>query len=182
MTMPPLYARVMGADFAALPPLVRIIHEVEGDTGAAGEGWVERGRNIIARAMAGIGGFPPSGAYPLHVAFAEAAGRERWTRDFGGHRFSSELSGRPGLVIERFGAMRFGFALPAGPDGLVMRLRRWSVFGVRLPLFLAPRVSAREWEEEGRFRFDVRLSFPLIGGIVHYWGWLKPLPRSGSCR
>lgn len=73
--------------------------------------------------------------------------------------------------------MRFGFALAPTGDGLAMHLTRWSVFGLRLPLFLAPRIAAREYEADGRFHFDVRLTFPLIGGIVHYTGWLKPVER-----
>jgi NAD(P)-dependent dehydrogenase (short-subunit alcohol dehydrogenase family) len=175
-TLPPvLYARIMGADFAALPALIRAIHDLHGDAGAAGEGRVERGRNLFARLMAAIARFPPAGTCKLHVAFAERDGRERWTRDFGGHVFSSELSTKWGLAVERFGPMRFGFALAATPDGLTMHLKRWSLFGLRLPLFLAPRIAAREYEADGRFHFDVRLSVPLIGGIVHYTGWLIPI-------
>jgi hypothetical protein len=33
---------------------------------------------------------------------------------------------------------------------------------------------AREWEEDGRFWFDVPIALPLIGLIVHYRGWLAP--------
>lgn len=172
---PVLYERIMGDAFAALPPMVRAIHDFHGDAGAAGEGRVERGRNFLARLMAAVARFPPAGDYRLHVAFAERGGRERWTRDFGGHVFSSELSAKNGLAVERFGPMRFGFALAPTPDGLTMTLKRWTMFGIRLPLFLAPRIAAREYEAEGRFHFDVRLTFPLIGGIVHYTGWLIPI-------
>ena len=174
---PVLYERIMGPHFAALPPLVRAIHDLHGDAGAAGEGRVERGRNLFARLMGWIAGFPPAGAYPLHVAFAERDGKERWTRDFGGHVFSSELSTKWGLAIERFGPIRFGFALAPTKDGLAMHPKRWSMFGIRLPLFLAPRIAAREWEAEGRFHFDVALRFPLIGRIAHYTGWLRPVER-----
>lgn len=174
MRAPPLYARIMGRRFDALPPMVRAIHTIDGEAAASGEGWVERGGNALARGLGAIVGFPPSGAYPLTLAFVESGDGERWTRDFGGHRFSSALSESRGLAVERFGALRFGFALGSLPDGLEMRMRRWSAFGIRLPLALAPRTEAREWEEEGRFRFDVRLRLPLIGEIVHYWGWLRP--------
>jgi len=106
---------------------------------------------------------------------AEQDGVETWTRDFGGHRFASHLSERRGHVVERFGPIRFAFALPSGPEGLEMQLRRWSIFGMPLPLMLAPKIAAREWEEDGRFRFDVRVAMPLIGDVVHYTGRLSPV-------
>jgi hypothetical protein len=116
--------------------------------------------------------------WPLHVAFAEEGGVERWTRDFGGHRFSSELSAMGSRIVERFGPLRFVFDLPSGPDGLEMKLRGWSAFGIPLPLALAPRIGAREWEEEGRFRFEVAASLPIAGEIVRYSGWLETLNSS----
>jgi hypothetical protein len=172
---PPLYARAMGEAWAALPPAVRRLHDLSRDGGAAGEGMVTRGRSLLARAVAAAMRFPKSGTWPLHVAFAEADGVERWTRDFGGHAFSSALSRAGAGVTERFGPLRFAFDLPSGPDGLEMRLRRWSLCRLPLPLFLAPRIAAREWEEDGRFRFDVAVSLPLVGPVVAYSGWLDPL-------
>lgn len=172
---PPLYARVMGDSFDRLPPAVRRLHDVCGDAGAQGEGRVERGRGLVARALAAAMRFPPEGVWPLHVGFAEADGIERWTRDFGGHLFASELSARGSRIVERFGPLRFAFDLPSGPEGLEMRLRGWSAFGLPLPLALAPRIAARERDEEGRFRFEVSASLPLVGRIVRYSGWLMPV-------
>jgi hypothetical protein len=99
---------------------------------------------------------------------------ERWTRDFGGRTFASELSTARNGVTERFGPLRFEFDVPCGAGGLEMRLRRWSACRIPLPLLLAPRIAAREWEEEGRFRFDVDVSLPLVGRVVRYSGWLVP--------
>jgi hypothetical protein len=126
--------------------------------------------------------FPPSGHYPLRVDFAERGGAERWTRDFGGHRFASTLSAAgPGQVAERFGPLNFVFDLPAGPHGLAMHLRRWTVLGLALPLFLAPRIQAREWQdEEGRFRFEVAVALPLAGDVIHYAGWLVPAGQDAA--
>lgn len=171
---PPLYARVMGSAYAALPPAVRAMHDLCRDSGAEGEGNVVRGSGALARAIAAAMRFPPSGTWPLHVAFREEDGAETWTRDFAGHRFSSELSEAQGRLVERFGPLRFDFDLPSGPHGLEMRLRRWSFLGLPLPLMLAPRIVAREWEEEGRFRFDVAVSLPLVGDVIRYSGWLLP--------
>ena len=171
---PPLYARVMGERFDALPPAVRGIHSVLRDGGAAGEAEVVRGRSALARLVASAVGFPSEGAHRLHVAFAERDGAERWTRDFSGRTFSSVLSEHRGRLTERFGPFRFAFDLPSDESGLRMVLRRWWLGPLPLPLFLAPRSEAREWEEAGRFHFDVPIALPLIGPLVRYRGWLQP--------
>jgi hypothetical protein len=171
---PPLYARALGAGWSGLPGAVREMHDVQRDSGAAGEGAVVRGRSLLARAIGATMRFPPAGRFPLHVPFAERGGKESWTRDFGGHVFSSELSQTGNGVAERFGPLRFEFDLPSGPHGLDMRLRRWSAFRIPMPRFLAPRIRAREWEEEGRFRFHVSVALPLVGDVVAYSGWLVP--------
>jgi hypothetical protein len=171
---PPLYARLIGAGFDALPPAVRALHDLHADAGAAGEGRVERGPGRAARLVAAAMRLPPGGTWPLHVAFAERDGVETWTRDFGGHAFASALSAADGLLVERFGPLRFAFALESNPSGLVMHLRRWSFLGVPMPRRLGPAIAAREWQEDGWFRFDVRVTMPLVGEIVHYRGRLKP--------
>ncbi|WP_216352914.1 SDR family oxidoreductase [Sphingomonas sp. LM7] len=169
----PLYQRAMGARFRALPEQVREMHRLHGDGGARGEGTVIRGKGV-AQLIGRIMDFPPSGTWPLHVSFAERCGRERWNRDFGGHRFSSELSQARAGVVERFGPLRFEFDLPSDSAGLRMVLRRWSAFGVPMPRLLGPRIAAREWQEDDRFRFEVDVRLPLVGPVVRYAGWLEP--------
>ncbi|MEO8652010.1 MAG: DUF4166 domain-containing protein [Hyphomicrobiaceae bacterium] len=168
----PLYARVMGQRFDALPDAVRAMHRVCGDAGASGEATVERGDGVAARLVATVMGFPRAGTHPLHVTFIERDGVERWTRTFGDRSFTSDLSERNGRVVERFGPLRFQFDLPSDARGLEMRIVGWSCFGVPLPLALAPQSMAREWAEAGRFHFDVPIALPLVGLVVHYRGWL----------
>lgn len=177
---PPLYERVLGSEFGRLPPAVRRLHDFCRDSGAEGEGRVERGRGLLARALGAVMRFPPEGLWPLHVAFTERNGAERWTRDFGGNVFASELSAKDGGIVERFGPLRFAFDLPSGPQGLEMRLRGWSAFRIPLPLALAPRIGAREWQEERRFRFEVAAALPLVGEVVRYSGWLVPNVGEGA--
>jgi NAD(P)-dependent dehydrogenase (short-subunit alcohol dehydrogenase family) len=169
---PPLYVRVMGERFGELPEAVRKMHEVCGDSGAAGEAIVTGGDGVFAKLIARLMRFPKPGTYPVHVSFAERDGVECWTRRFGDQAFSSQLSERDGLLVERFGPLRFAFDLPSDTQGLQMHLRGWSVFGIPMPRSLAPQGIAREWEERLRFRFDVPIALPLIGTIVHYTGWL----------
>ncbi len=42
-----------------------------------------------------------------------------------------------------------------------------------MPRRLGPRIAAREWEEEGRFRFAIDVALPLVGPVVRYTGWLR---------
>ena len=179
---PPLYARVMGQRFDALAPEVAAIHDVLRDGGARGRATVTGGGNPLARMIARIMRFPPPGEHELHVAIAERDGVERWTRDFGGHRFTSELSERGERLVERFGPLRFTFDLPSDGTGLRMAMRGWSCLGVPLPLALAPRSDAREWAEDGRFHFEVPIALPLVGPVVHYTGWLVPIGDEAAPR
>ena len=169
----PLYRRVMKADFDLLPASLRDLHSPLRNGGATGEAVVEGAETrlgaLIARAMR----FPPAGRHPLHVQFHESANVERWTREFAGHRFTSELSEVEGQLQERFGPLRFRFELQRTERGLAMRLVGWSAFALPLPLWLAPRSPATEWEEAGLFHFDVPISLPGVGRLVHYRGWLR---------
>ncbi|MCW1430786.1 DUF4166 domain-containing protein [Novosphingobium sp. JCM 18896] len=169
---PPLYARVMGSRFAELPQALRRIHEVLRDGGASGEAEVTGPANPLGKLVARIMRFPVGGRYPLHVSFSERDGGEHWTRHFGARAFASSLEEADDCLVERFGPLRFRFDLPSDHRGLEMRMVGWSAWRVPLPLFLAPRSRAQEWEEDGRFCFDVPIALPLIGRIVHYRGWL----------
>jgi hypothetical protein len=101
---------------------------------------------------------------------------EKWTRDFGGHVFSSRLSAsHDNHLVEAFGPLRFQFDLAAQNGRLEMKIRGWSLGPIALPRFLAPRSEAKEWaDEDGNFHFDVPVWLPLIGLVVHYRGQLTP--------
>ncbi|MCR6500306.1 DUF4166 domain-containing protein [Shinella sp. CPCC 101442] len=171
----PLYRRIIGPAYDAMPRPVRDLHDVVGDLGAVGRGRVTRGRSPLARLVCAVMRFPPEGEHDLHVAFEERDGVERWTRDFSGRTFSSELSQSGERLVERFGPMRFSFDLPSDDRGLTMVMRGWTVFGISMPLRLAPKSEAREWAEGEDFCFDVPIALPGIGTVVHYSGRLRPL-------
>lgn len=181
----PLFQRVLGNAWETQPTAWRRLHTVS-STGltASGRASVERGRGPLARLAARLGGFPPASPdCPVSITMTRAPdGGELWRRDFAGHRFASRQGlgrGRNAhLVVESFGPAAFAFALVRGDGKVTLALRRWTLFGLPLPLWLAPRTQAFETVEAApdgdRFRFDVRLSHPLAGLIVHYRGWLRP--------
>jgi hypothetical protein len=122
----PLYERVMGTRFDNLPPAVRAMHSVLRDGGASGRATVRQGRNLLGKLLGRAMCFPPEGEHALHVDFAERNGVERWTRHFGDYHFHSHLSERDGMLVERFGILRFGFDLPSDGNELQMIMRRWG--------------------------------------------------------
>lgn len=169
----PLYRRVIGPAYSDMPLPVREMHDLVGDAGASGRATVVRGKSLAARLIAAIMRFPPEGVHDLHVTFEERGGAESWTRDFAGHAFTSVLSQQDERLVERFGPMRFSFDLPVDADGLRMVMRGWSIFGIPMPLWLAPRSEAREWADGADFCFDVPIALPGIGVVVHYSGRLR---------
>ena len=173
----PLYRRLLGEAWDDLPAAVRAMHD--GAVAADGACSVERGTHPLARLAAWMMSFPPAAQQSeVRVRFEAEAGGERWTRSFGASQFSSrqyEGEGKSArLLCERFGPLEFAMALVCEEGRLRFVLRRWSVFGLPLPLWLAPRSDAYESEEAGVFRFHVELAHPLTGLIVRYRGWLKP--------
>ncbi len=75
---------------------------------------------------------------------------------------------------ERVGAVSVDLALVADGANLRYIVRRWALLGITLPLSLGPRSTAVESVQDGKFRFQVEVSLPLIGLIVRYHGTLTP--------
>jgi hypothetical protein len=153
------------------------MHDLKDAMAAEGIATVTRGSGLLARLAAAIVGFPCAGAnVPVRVDFRQENGRERWTRTFARRSFHSTQEAGRGrfewLVCERFGPLCVGMALVLEGERLRLIVRRWSVFGIVLPLWLAPRGDAYESAEDGRFHFHVEIAHPFTGLIVGYRGWL----------
>jgi hypothetical protein len=177
--MAPLYRRLLGSAYDQLPAELQTMHDLQGDLTVSGQASVERGRSPLAWLIALVVGFPPpSPDVPITVHFHVADRVETWTRRFGQTSFLSRQFAGTGrnehLLCEQFGPLTFAMAVVAEAGRLELLLRRWSAFGVPLPLWLAPRSEAFETAEDGRFRFHVEISHPLTGLIVRYRGWLAP--------
>jgi len=174
---PTLYRRILGARWNSVAPEVRAMHD--GATLAEGRARVERGTGWLSRLAGFFIGFPKAGNdVPLNVRFARSAEGETWTRSFARKAFSSDqFVGRDRserLLCERFGRLTFAMALVTDDQRMRLVLRRWTVFGVPLPMWLCPRSDSYETAEDGRFHFHVEISHALTGLIVRYRGWLEP--------
>ncbi|MGB5871372.1 MAG: DUF4166 domain-containing protein [Albidovulum sp.] len=174
----PLYRKVLGAAFDTLPDQVKALHDTTQTREWAGHAEVRRGTGWIARAIAGMIGFPQTAAHvPVRVILSPESGGETWLRNFGGKTFSSFQTCGTGkndaLLTERFGAIRVALALVVEGECLFLVPRRWSCLGIPLPGFLLPSGQSFETERGGDFCFDVEIAVPFIGLIVAYKGTLK---------
>jgi hypothetical protein len=173
MTLP-LYRRLLGVRFDALPARVRELHDLTGPATWIGRADVERGTSWAARAAAGLFSLPPAGPdQPLSVAFEPVDGRETWTRAFGTNVFRSLQYERGGRLFERVGPSSLGFVFDASPNGLSLVLTDVRLLGVPLPRWLHPNVRTLESERDGRYRFEVEARMPGVGLLVRYAGWLE---------
>ncbi|MCB1489565.1 MAG: DUF4166 domain-containing protein [Bauldia sp.] len=179
----PLYRRILGSAFRALPPRLQELHGGATTRQWSGFAEVRCGRGIMALLVGAFVGLPKAASkVPVTVTFSPENGAERWTRNFDGKSFSSVQSAGAGrdehLLVERFGIASFALALVVEREGLSFVPRRWSLLGLPMPRFLLPRGQSFETEKDGCFCFDIEISMPMIGVIAAYRGSLAPTVRT----
>jgi hypothetical protein len=133
----------------------------------------------LARLAATLFGLPPQGeALALSVTFTphftpHANGHEIWDRSFAGRRFLSVQSDHGGgLIAERVGAVTLLLRPDVVNGALTLSIEGARLFSLPLPRIVLPRVATREFEQDGRYHFDVASHLPLLGLLVHYRGTL----------
>jgi hypothetical protein len=177
--MTPLFRSLMTTDFDRLPAPIRELHDRRGDCRADGRCRIERGGTRLARLLAMLMLLPPEGSdVALTVSFGVRDGIETWRRNFAGAVMTSRLrrgaGALAGLVIERRFPLTAAIRLVADAAGVTYRPVRCWLFGLRLPSWLQPTVTARESVVDGRFHFDVEIGAPIAGRLIRYRGWLRP--------
>ena len=89
----PLYRRILGAAWTALPEPLQVMHDLKNRLTADGIATVERGNGLLARLVAALFGFPQAGReVPVRVEFERRGSREIWRRSFAGRSFASVQS------------------------------------------------------------------------------------------
>jgi Domain of unknown function (DUF4166) len=171
-----LYPALLGPAWAALPLVVRRLHQ-EGR--ARGRVTIERGRPGPATWLARLLRFPPARENVATLLAVEDRGQDQvWSRCFGEHTLVSWQRRAGDCLAERFGSFECVFRLHPNARGidydLVGAALAFGSLRVPLPRGLAPQVSARTWAEENGMGLDVSMSAPLFGRILRYHGLVRP--------
>lgn len=171
-----LFRRVAGAGFDLMPEPVRRVHDVAEATSSSGTCRVTHGSNALARLVAWAMRMPPATEVaPAAVTIRREGDAEVWIRSIGGARFQSTLRMvAPGLLSETLGPARFLFELRTGPEGFSFVITGFRFFGIPVPRFLRPEISAGETARGAAAVFDVSGRVPLLGLVVAYRGTLRP--------
>lgn len=179
---PTVFQQLLGAPFFNLPDSLRSLHSVRGQDAFAGEVDIERGRGLLARLCGWLVGMPPAMQQaPLRLELSADPGSETWRRHFGSHRMATRLRRRGGLLAERLGPLQFRFAVHAAEGTIYWNVARVSLLGLLpLPARLFGGMRVREWEQDGRYRFHVEVTLPLVGPVIAYHGWLEPAASSAD--
>ena len=170
----PLFADYLGQSYPELPAAVRALHDLRAPSRWVGRASVTRGPSLWARVIAFAFRFPPATEdIDVTVTMTPQNGGELWQRQFGAARFWSFLKVQNGQMTERFGPFTFTLGLHVAERQLHFPVKAGRLGPIPFPRFLLPISVAREYEDAGRFHFDVALSAPVTGApMVHYQGWL----------
>jgi hypothetical protein len=179
----PLFRRLLGDAYDALPSVIRQAHEVHGVLVLEGKADAASPDHVLGTWIAWLFRLPRTGAdMPVRVEMrSEDDGSETWTRIYPGVTMRSNLRNADSAthqVDEFLGPLSIRLQCEASERGLQLRTISARMFGCPLPDFLCPRSHASETvDADGQFHFDVPIALPLIGTIVHYKGSLKPAEK-----
>ena len=171
--MSSLYARLLGTSFGNLSPVLQRIHDARARKRYAGRCTIERGRGVLARALAIIARLPPSHEdIAVEITIECDRERETWARRFGTHKMTSVLRDRSRILEERLGAVTLRFELVATAERIT-----WLLRGARFLLFPLPAswfaaCAAHETTDGTQYRFDVHAEMRGVGLLVRYRGWM----------
>jgi hypothetical protein len=173
MTASSLYARILGASYERLSPILKSIHDTRTIKCYVGRCDIRGGTSLIARAIARFAGLPiAKDNVPVEVTILREEHSEGWTRMFGTQRMRSRLMDSGQRLQERLGPIVLTFQLAAEAERIVWSLQHARLAWIPLPISWLLTSAATEAIENGRYCFDVSAHVRGIGLIVHYQGWL----------
>ena len=173
---PFLFETILGKHFRALPHPIRRMHQFQTSGKAEGYASVKRGKNPVSKLFAIAFRLPiESRKMFVSIEFEAKDNEEKWSRNFGGRRFSTRLrpGNSPGGLVESFGPFSFCLNLTPEKDKVIWNMEGFRFLGIPLPNIFSPKTLTFESVNGGKYNFYVRVDLPFSGMLIEYKGWLK---------
>ncbi|HEX9451912.1 MAG TPA: DUF4166 domain-containing protein [Burkholderiales bacterium] len=168
----------LGPTLQCFDESVRTMHAVLDAKVVFGYTDIDCGTSPLAGLVSWLFGFPaPGRALPTAITVVSDGACEIWHRRFANQPILTRLepgrSAQP-TIVERF---RFGVAFDLRVLERDGRLRfevvGMRIFGIPMPQWLWPTLTAEECEESGGFRFDIDIGMRWTGRLIRYHGWVR---------
>lgn len=176
--MTTLYKHLLGDEFLQLSPLLQRFHTEQAQPWQ-GEAAVHWNTHPLIRLCLKLGGLPREASHqPVTVTVAGDTRHETWHRRFGSQHMLSKqkLSGQ--TLYECFGPISLALDNRVQQGALHQSSPRSAFLGLPLPSLLGLKITAREWQDDARFNFDVEIGWANLS-LIRYVGWLTPQNRAG---
>ncbi len=167
--------------FAELHPMLQQLHRQGGTLNGSVELTFGHGiAGLIGRRLAGKMGMPTdSGDYPFTVRIAHSDDSLLWARRFDEkHEMVSVFTPHghhpTGYWTESSGKLQLELGVRIIDGGWHWVQRGAKLNGLTLPAGLLPRTQAYKRIVDGEYEFRVAFSYPLLGELLCYTGFLSP--------
>ncbi|WP_421789431.1 DUF4166 domain-containing protein [Hyphobacterium sp.] len=174
------YQRVLGPAWNELPAMTRRLHSPDPVVVFEGKADIRRTLNPLANFAADLMGLPKSGTnVPARITVTRHDHGETLNRDYGGRVFEThqtvEKCNGQFVLKEQVGPFILTLQLIGHSEGIDFHLQHATLWGLPLPRWLSPAVSARERADGDAHLFQVKSALPLIGELVSYEGRLTEI-------
>jgi len=160
----------MGDSFSRLSPLLQKSHL--GRSRLSGVANVKQG-NAVAKLICRVFKLPEAGQdIDLTVNCEHSSDSMSWSRNFNGKFMNSIFRRKGDHLVETLGPFALILKIVEQNGDLEYQFEKTRFFGLPVPNFLAPQITAAESEEEGRYRFSVVVTMLLVGPLISYGGLL----------
>ena len=174
-----LVKKWFGNQFNQLHPLLQKLH-MEGGR-LVGDVEISYGKGlagIVGRKLGKRMNLPVSGKHQLSVCISHDEHGLHWSRTFDNQVQVKSLFKPIGVIeqghwVETTGPVVMELTVDINNGGWFWRCLKINYLGLSIPLWLMPRTDAYKIIENGKYRFYVGFSFPVIGLVVSYQGLLR---------
>ncbi|MGO1118487.1 DUF4166 domain-containing protein [Rhodovibrionaceae bacterium A322] len=173
-------------DFSQLNPQLQNLHQTGGIL--SGLVTLTYGRGLagfMGRHLAKKLGLPAAGQHSLSVEIRPGNEGLKWDRTFNTDQVMKSLfvpvgTRTNGYWLETTGDITLQLTVDIVEGGWHWRCQKMTLRGIPLPLWLLPKTTAYKSIEQGRYRFFVGFSLPVIGPLLSYSGLLDLKPADES--